>query len=145
MRLLEAPAEGAPKGRVLTTGVFRDDVLRFVFENRGGSYDFHRRPPGEESDFYPRRRPTTYAYAPPRPRDDGWRVARVEEVGISREQISKFMQKVIDTPMDSLERTTSMPFWSPGTASSSSRSTFTASTPTSPTTRARRRRASPPR
>jgi len=43
-----------------------------------------------------------YHYRAPPARDDGWPVSTLEEQGISREPIEAFIQKVIDTPMDSV-------------------------------------------
>ena len=79
----------------------RDGVLSVGLPRAGGTYDFQRVEGDRPSDFYPRGRPTVpYVYRPPRPRDDGWPVASVEDVGISREGITKFIQMIIDTPMD---------------------------------------------
>jgi CubicO group peptidase (beta-lactamase class C family) len=53
--------------------------------------------------FYPRGRPAQrYVYAPPLKLDDGWPVGTLDEVGISRDSIVKFVQMLIDMPMDSL-------------------------------------------
>ncbi len=100
VRFLATPAKDEAKGRELLTGVYRNEVLTVFYPNRGGTYDFHRVQPDQDSDFYPRSRRTVYTYAPPRPRDDGWPVAPVEDVGISREAITKFIQMLIDTPID---------------------------------------------
>jgi CubicO group peptidase (beta-lactamase class C family) len=57
----------------------------------------------ETSDFYPRGRPTApYVYAPPPQLDDGWQTASLEDVGIDRAGIEKFIQMVVDTPIDSV-------------------------------------------
>jgi CubicO group peptidase (beta-lactamase class C family) len=57
----------------------------------------------ETSDFYPRGRPKApYYYAPPPAFDDGWPTASVEEVGISRSGVEKFIRMIIDTPIDSV-------------------------------------------
>jgi CubicO group peptidase (beta-lactamase class C family) len=77
------------------------DVLTLAFPTRGGSYDFKRG--ADNSAFYPRgRTPARYAYRPPFPRDDGWPVATLEDVGIDRAKIEMFMQKLIDLPIDSI-------------------------------------------
>jgi CubicO group peptidase (beta-lactamase class C family) len=89
-------------GRALADGVFRDGLLTVFFPDYGGSYDFRRVDANQASDFYPRGQPNVqYVYHPPRPHDDGWAVASVEDVGISREAITKFIQMLIDTPMES--------------------------------------------
>lgn len=103
VRLLAAPREGA-KGRVWAEGRYdpEQDVLSVYFQSRGMSFDFRRVAADEASDFYPRGRPSVpYVYTPPPQLDDGWPVGTLEEVGISRPQIEKFIQMVIDTPMDS--------------------------------------------
>jgi CubicO group peptidase (beta-lactamase class C family) len=90
-------------GALRSEGVIRDDVMTVYFGNRGGSYDFRRVPQDAFTFFYPRGRPTApYTYAPPRQQDDGWPVGTLEEVGISREKISQFIQTLIDAPVDSL-------------------------------------------
>ncbi len=75
------------------------EVLTFVFPARGGSYDFTRE--GEESDFYPRgKNPGRYVYAPPPRRDDGWPTGTLEEAGIDRPAIERFIQRLLEMPMD---------------------------------------------
>ena len=69
---------------------------------RGGVYDFTRVQDESTSAFYPRRRGERYRYTPPLRLDDGWPVAPVEDVGISRAAIERFVQMLIDLPMDSL-------------------------------------------
>ena len=85
--------------RVAAEGFFRNGVLTLPL--RGGTYDFRRVRDDQVTDFHPRGRPSVpYVYRPPRPRDDGWTVASVDDVGISREAITKFIQMIIDTPID---------------------------------------------
>jgi len=101
VRFLAAPAKEAATGRVLVEGTLRDGVLSVAFPRAGGTFDFRRVGAKERSDFYPRGRPTApYAYRPPRAGDDGWPVASLEDVGISRDKITKLVQMLIDTPMD---------------------------------------------
>jgi CubicO group peptidase (beta-lactamase class C family) len=91
------------KGEELLPGVMRGDVMTLFLDDRGGSYDFHRVPPDSFSDFHPRGRPSVpYTYRPPRPRDDGWTVGTVEQVGISRAKISEMMQLLSDAANDSM-------------------------------------------
>ncbi len=93
----------AADGRVVLTGTLRRDVLTIFMEDRGGSYDFHRVPSDSFSDFYPRGRPSlAYSYRPPRHTDDGWAVATVEQVGISRAKIGEMIQSLIDAANDSM-------------------------------------------
>lgn len=103
--LLAAGKDGA-KGRTLAAGTYDAErkLLSIDFPNRGGNYEFRPVEPGAATHFHPRGRPSVpYRYAPPPRLDDGWRTAPVEEVGISRAAIERFIQKVIDTPMDSAE------------------------------------------
>ena len=53
--------------------------------------------------FYPRgKSPERYRYVPPVQIDDGWPVSTLEQEGIDREAIEKFIQKLIDMPMDGI-------------------------------------------
>lgn len=91
------------KGEVLLHGVVRDDVMTVYIPNRGGSYDFHRVPPGSFTYFYPRGHPTApYVYVAPRAEDDGWPVARLSDVGMSERKMTDFVQILINNPVDSL-------------------------------------------
>lgn len=93
------------KGRVLAAGRYDADseIMSIYFPSRGESYDFKRVGKDEASDFYPRGHPTAkYIYAPPPAFDDGWQTASLEDVGISRDGIQKFIQMIIDTPIDSV-------------------------------------------
>lgn len=102
---LVAAGKGAEKGRVVVEGRYYadQDRLSIYFPSRGGTFDFRRVAANEASDFYPRGRPAApYVYAPPLSFDDGWPTASLEDVGISREGIEKFIRMIIDTPMDSV-------------------------------------------
>jgi CubicO group peptidase (beta-lactamase class C family) len=69
---------------------------------RGGTYDLTK-VTDSSSDFYPRGNPPIrYHYTSPQQLDDGWPVATLDEVGISRAQIERFVQMLIDMPMDSI-------------------------------------------
>jgi CubicO group peptidase (beta-lactamase class C family) len=69
---------------------------------RGGTYEFTK-VTDSSSDFYPRGNPPArYHYATPLQLGDGWPVGTLDEVGISREQIERFVQMLIDMPMDSV-------------------------------------------
>jgi CubicO group peptidase (beta-lactamase class C family) len=77
-------------------------VITLTFPSRGRTYDFHR--DGEQSDFYPRGKdPGRYVYHPPPSRDDGWPTGTLEEENIDRPAIERFIQKIIDTPMESVD------------------------------------------
>lgn len=102
---LFAANSGGEKGRVLAEGKYDADskILSIYFPRGGGTFDFRRVGEGEASDFYPRGRLTVpYLYAPPLTFDDGWQTASLEDVGISREGIQKFIQMIVDTPIDSV-------------------------------------------
>ena len=73
----------------------------FAISLRGATLDFHRANAAEEAVFYARgKNPERYVYRKPPAEDDGWPVASVEEVGISRDDITKFVQMIIDTPVE---------------------------------------------
>jgi len=87
----------------LARGVFdtSNDLFTLTFPERGGTYNFTR--DGDESNFYPRgKNPGRYVYHPPLPRDDGWPTASLADVGIDQKGIEKFVQMLIDMPMDTL-------------------------------------------
>ena len=101
MRLVRTEADDKKK-RVLTDGVYRDGTLR-LFLPFGGTFDFQRLEADGASDFYPLGRPKVpYIYVPPPAGEDGWPVASLEDVGISREGVTEFIQMIIDTPMSSI-------------------------------------------
>jgi CubicO group peptidase (beta-lactamase class C family) len=86
---------------VVARGMFdrARDVLSIELPAAGGIYEFTRVPHGQPSDFYPRGYASVpYHYRPPPPERDGWAVDSLEAVGISRQQIEAFIQKLIDMP-----------------------------------------------
>lgn len=97
------PNKGNEKGRVIAEGSYnRDAGILSIYLNRGGIYDFSRVAADAATDFYPRGRPgVKYRYAPPPALDDAWQIGTLEEAGISRAAIEKFIQMIIDTPIDS--------------------------------------------
>jgi len=95
---------GKRRGKEQDVGVGAYDaeshVLTLVFPGRGGSYDFTR--DGDDSDFYPRgKNPGHYAYVPPPRFDDGWTVSTLDAENIDRPAMERFVQKLLDMPMDS--------------------------------------------
>lgn len=92
---------GRPDG-VLSIGRYYDDgVIRLPL--RWGTYDFTRITDTASSPFYPRGKPAPrYQYTKPLQLDDGWPVGTLEQVGISRDSIERFVQYLLDMPMDSL-------------------------------------------
>jgi CubicO group peptidase (beta-lactamase class C family) len=98
IRLIGHP--GSQPDRTIAEGRYDDGTMRILIN--GDSYDFTK-VADSSSAFFPRGNPPRhYSYAPPLKLDDGWPVGRVEDVGISREAIEQFMQKLIDMPMDSV-------------------------------------------
>jgi CubicO group peptidase (beta-lactamase class C family) len=95
---------GQKEERELASGTYDADreVIALTFPDRGGTYDFHR--DGEQSDFYPRgKSPGRYVYHPPLSRGDGWPTATLAEANIDRAGIERFIQRIIDTPMESVD------------------------------------------
>jgi CubicO group peptidase (beta-lactamase class C family) len=69
---------------------------------RGETYNFTR-DTDHSSAFYPRGNPPArYHYSPPVQLDDGWPVSTLEKEGLDRATIEKFVQKLIDMPMDNI-------------------------------------------
>jgi CubicO group peptidase (beta-lactamase class C family) len=85
----------------LAEGRYDEGVMRVPL--RGASFDFTKADSDLSSPFYPRgKRGERYRYTPPLQLDDGWPVATVEAVGMSREGVEKVVQMLIDMSMDSL-------------------------------------------
>lgn len=92
---------GRPDGTLSIGRYYDDGVIRLPL--RGGTYDFTKVTDSSSSPFYPRGKPAPrYQYNRPLQTGDGWPVATLEEVGISRDSIAKFVQSLIDMTMDSL-------------------------------------------
>src|SRR6266487_3398836 len=102
--LLIGPSGRGPGPRPDTTlvqGHYENGVISLPL--RGGTYDFTRISDTASSPFYPRGNPPArYRYTPPLQLDDGWPVATLEDVDISRPAIEQLVQMLIDMPMDSL-------------------------------------------
>jgi CubicO group peptidase (beta-lactamase class C family) len=90
-------------GEEVASGTYnpeRDDLTLTVAGR--GLYEFRR--DGDESDFYPRgKNPGRYAYSPPLARDDGWPTGSLDQVDIDRPAIERFIQKMLDMPIESVE------------------------------------------
>ncbi len=99
---LFAANQGNEKGRLIAEGTYNPDAaLLSIYFQRGGTFAFRRVTSDATSNFYPRGRPTEkYRYESPPVLEDGWQTGTLEEVGISRAAIEKFIQMVSDTPMD---------------------------------------------
>ena len=102
VKLISKPAQGNEEDAAVGTYNPEDSVLTIFFGGRGGQYEF-RRVVGD-SDFYPRGRTgAPYAYGgAPLARDDGWPTATLEDVDIDRAIIEKMVQRIINTPMESV-------------------------------------------
>ncbi|HXO85277.1 MAG TPA: serine hydrolase [Gemmatimonadales bacterium] len=96
---------GGRPDSTLSIGRYYDDgVIRLPL--RGGTYDFTKVTDSSTHPFFPRGYPPPrYRYTRPLQLDDGWIVAPPESVGISRDSIEKFVQLLLDMPMDSLSST----------------------------------------
>ncbi len=95
---------GSTKEETLATGAYdaENEILSIYLPSRGGHYDFRRIDDDTASDFYPRgKNPAPYAYRPPLPRNDGWPVASLTDVGISQDKIGQFVQMLANLPDDS--------------------------------------------
>lgn len=103
VKLLGKKRSAAQGASVVAAGVYHDDVLSIWMPDQGGTFDFQRVKAGQANDFYPRGHPTVpYHYTPPPPGPEGWPTASLEDVGIARDGIERFVQRIIDTPIDSI-------------------------------------------
>jgi CubicO group peptidase (beta-lactamase class C family) len=96
--------QGQTQESLLLSGTYYPDtkVLSAVIPNEGGTYDFQR-DDEEYSDFYTRgKNPDRYLYRAPLSRDDGWPTGTLDEANIDRVGIEKFIQMLIDSPIDSV-------------------------------------------
>jgi len=92
---------GRPDGTLSIGRYYDDGVIRLPL--RWGTYDFQRVTDTATSPFYPRGKPAPkYQYTKPLQLDDGWPVGTLEQAGISRDSIERFVQYLLDMPMDSL-------------------------------------------
>lgn len=95
---------GQTEERELASGTYdaESEVITLTFPSRGGTYDFRR--DDEQSDFYPRgKNPERYVYHPPLALDDGWPTGTLDEAKIDRAAIERFIQMIIDTPIESVD------------------------------------------
>jgi hypothetical protein len=90
------------KEQEVATGTYDAEtgVMTLLFQSRGGSYDFYRE--GDDSAFHPRgKHPERYVYRQPVALNDGWPVSTLDAVNIDRATIEKFVQNILDVPMNS--------------------------------------------
>ena len=91
---------GNTPAAVMAEGRYEDGVLSLPLR---GTFEFRKVADPSASPFLPRPKSASrYTYHVPLQLDDGWPVASVEDVGISRAGIEKFVQMLIDMSMDSL-------------------------------------------
>lgn len=94
----------AGKEQDVASGTYdaENKAIRLLFAGRGGTYDFARE--NDDSTFYPRgKNPGHYTYHPPPAFDDGWPASTLEAENIDRAGIEKYIQRVLDMPMDTNE------------------------------------------
>jgi CubicO group peptidase (beta-lactamase class C family) len=88
---------------VLFDGLYKNGRLVFPSFDNGKSYDFEKVLDESTTAFFPRGNPAPrYRYTQPVAFNDGWPVAALEQVGISQSAIEKFVQMLIDAPMESV-------------------------------------------
>lgn len=100
---LEGRASPSAPLQVVAEGPYSEDDDTFSLPLRGGTYDFHRATAADEEVFHPRSKaPGPWVYRRPSAENDGWPVASLDEVGISRETLTPLVQMLINMPMDSV-------------------------------------------
>jgi CubicO group peptidase (beta-lactamase class C family) len=93
---------GAKEESELSLGRYDGESQVLSFRLNGTSYDFERET-AASSPFYPRGKSgERYFYRPPVAFDDGWPVSSLEKEGLDRAAIERFVQFLIDLPMDGL-------------------------------------------
>ncbi len=104
VRLLGRSSDSAPEAE-RAQGAYdaENDILSLYVPSCGGTFDFHRASASDEAGFYPRgKTPVAYAYRTPPAEDDAWPVAALEDVDISPAAIGRFIQMLMDMPIDSV-------------------------------------------
>ena len=99
---LTGKRHGAKEDSPVATGKYNAEngVISLYFPSRGGgTFDFRR--DDADSNFYPRGKGRSrYEYHPPIEVGDGWKSATLDTADIDRAGVERFIQKIIDTPMD---------------------------------------------
>lgn len=93
--------------QTIAEGEYRPDSellsLFFPFPNPGAVYNFVRIDNDDDSFFYPRgKNPGLYVYRQPSVEDDGWKTASLDDVDISPEPITAFIQSILNSEADSV-------------------------------------------
>jgi CubicO group peptidase (beta-lactamase class C family) len=93
---------GQKQEAVIGTGKIDPDSGTMAISIQGGIFNFTR-DTNKSSPFYPRWNPAEhYHYSPPVQLNDGWPVSTLAKEGIDEAAIEKFVQKLIDMPMDNV-------------------------------------------
>ena len=88
--------------RVIASGRLDPDSGFMAIPIQGESFNFDR-DTDSSSAFYPRGNPPErFHYLPPVQLDDGWPVSTLEKEGIDQAVLERFVQKLIDMPMDNV-------------------------------------------
>ena len=91
---------GQKQEAVIGAGEIDPASGQFSLPIQGEAFNFAR-DTEKSSPFYPRGNPgERYHYAPPVQLRDGWPVSTLEKEGLDQAMIEKFVQKLIDMPMD---------------------------------------------
>ncbi|HKP47952.1 MAG TPA: serine hydrolase domain-containing protein [Pyrinomonadaceae bacterium] len=99
---LMATTAGTKEEREISNGNYDAENKVINLNLRGTAFEFSRE--GDDSDFYPRsKNPGHYTYSPPLARHDGWPTGTLDEVNIDRKGIEKFIQVILDMPMESVK------------------------------------------
>lgn len=93
---------GAKAESMLLAGTRDAETGNFSLGISGTTFDFSR-DKDDRSAFFPRAREGEhYVYAPPIALDDGWPVSTLEKEGLDSAAIARFVQMLIDLPMDGI-------------------------------------------
>jgi hypothetical protein len=93
---------GQKEESIIGTGRRDPDSGLLAIPIQGETFNFAR-DTDKTSAFYPRSNPPErYNYSPPVQLDDGWPVSTLEKEGIDQAAIEKFVQKLIDMPMETV-------------------------------------------
>lgn len=93
---------GQKQEQLIGAGRLDPDSGLMAIPIQGETFNFAR-DTDKSSAFYPRGIPgERYHYSPPAQLDDGWPVSTLDKEGIDQSTIEKFVQKLIDMPMDNV-------------------------------------------
>jgi CubicO group peptidase (beta-lactamase class C family) len=104
VKLLGRPSGRGPEVEV-ASGTYDSGTgrLSITLPSSGGTFEFRRADAEDEAGFYSRgKAPAPWAYRPPPAGEDGWPVAALDDVGISRDGVAHFVRMLTEMPMDSV-------------------------------------------